>query len=203
MLTDVTLLSPDSDECQGSPCVNAVSCKNLVGDYQCECMDGWTGKNCDQTISNCGEQCHNGGTCIDLAKDYRCICQSGYTGQYLRRGCGRALLSPLRCAAPCRPRPHHVPSGRRSAHDRQEGPKWASVARFHAAGGRAACAGYLSAPAAASRRFAEGRSLPPPPPRAAVEVAGCAPTAAAGDAASAEVRGPPPPRGAGPRARHA
>ena len=72
----------DSDECQGSPCVNAVSCKNLVGDYRCQCMEGWTGKNCDQTISNCGSQCHNGGTCIDLAKDYRCICQSGYTGQY-------------------------------------------------------------------------------------------------------------------------
>ena len=71
---------PDSDECQGKPCINAMSCKNLEGDYQCECRPGWRGKNCDKNINDCVGQCFNGATCIDLVDDYHCACAMGFAG---------------------------------------------------------------------------------------------------------------------------
>lgn len=44
------ILSPsllDANECDTKPCVNANSCRNLIGGYFCECVPGWTGQNCD------------------------------------------------------------------------------------------------------------------------------------------------------------
>ena len=39
--------STDANECAGKPCVNAYSCKNLIGGYHCDCFRGWAGQNCD------------------------------------------------------------------------------------------------------------------------------------------------------------
>ena len=39
----------DANECGGQPCMNAVTCQNLRGDYVCACMPGWEGKNCDMS----------------------------------------------------------------------------------------------------------------------------------------------------------
>lgn len=71
----------DADECLRTPCINAISCANLVGDYRCKCRVGWMGKNCDTNINDCVGQCQHGATCIDLVNDYHCACQPGYTGQ--------------------------------------------------------------------------------------------------------------------------
>lgn len=71
----------DTNECETSkPCMNAISCQNVYGDYQCECQKGWTGKNCDQNINDCLGQCQHDATCIDLVSDYYCACAPGYTG---------------------------------------------------------------------------------------------------------------------------
>lgn len=74
-------LFSDVDECKNSPCTNAVSCQNLVGDYKCKCQKGWTGKNCEHNINDCVGQCQHGATCIDLVNDYHCACMPGYTGR--------------------------------------------------------------------------------------------------------------------------
>lgn len=37
----------DIDECASNPCVNDVRCINQLNDYECVCMPGWTGRNCD------------------------------------------------------------------------------------------------------------------------------------------------------------
>lgn len=36
----------DANECEGKPCLNAFSCKNLIGGYYCDCIPGWKGVNC-------------------------------------------------------------------------------------------------------------------------------------------------------------
>lgn len=36
----------DANECEGKPCLNAFSCKNLIGGYYCDCLPGWKGANC-------------------------------------------------------------------------------------------------------------------------------------------------------------
>ena len=36
----------DFDECGSSPCVNG-TCKDLVNNYRCTCMPGYSGRNCE------------------------------------------------------------------------------------------------------------------------------------------------------------
>ena len=41
----------DVDECAtfnslGNLCSNGATCVNTVGDYECKCANGWTGRNC-------------------------------------------------------------------------------------------------------------------------------------------------------------
>ncbi|XP_053381798.1 sushi, nidogen and EGF-like domain-containing protein 1 [Mercenaria mercenaria] len=36
--------------CNSSSCQNGASCVNLLGDYRCDCLSGWTGKNCEVDI---------------------------------------------------------------------------------------------------------------------------------------------------------
>lgn len=77
------MISLDTNECETTkPCVNAVSCENSEGDYQCECQKGWSGKNCDHNINDCLGQCLHDATCIDLVNDYYCACAPGFDGQY-------------------------------------------------------------------------------------------------------------------------
>lgn len=40
------VFSADANECEGKPCLNAFSCKNLIGGYYCDCIPGWKGANC-------------------------------------------------------------------------------------------------------------------------------------------------------------
>ena len=44
----------DIDECASTPCENDATCKDGVNSYTCECKDGFTGKNCEQ--SKCGKK---------------------------------------------------------------------------------------------------------------------------------------------------
>ena len=55
LLANLFISCVDFDECRDfpePPCQHAANCINVYGDYYCECMDGWTGKDCD-TGKNC------------------------------------------------------------------------------------------------------------------------------------------------------
>ena len=36
----------DINECDAEPCMNGGTCTDLINDYQCECSEGFWGKNC-------------------------------------------------------------------------------------------------------------------------------------------------------------
>merc|ERR1712178_376965 len=67
----------------GATCTQTVE----PGDYTCECLPEYKGKNCEELkIKTCAQTpCMNGGSCIrqqnpDSSNQYRCDCAQGYTG---------------------------------------------------------------------------------------------------------------------------
>ena len=54
-----------------TPCQNGATCTNEgTNDYTCECVAGFTGKNCSTNIDECSPNpCLNGGTCTDGIND--------------------------------------------------------------------------------------------------------------------------------------
>ncbi|XP_041959400.1 LOW QUALITY PROTEIN: protein jagged-1a [Alosa sapidissima] len=102
--TSISLLfstDNNANECEGDPCVNANSCRNLIGGYYCECLPGWTGLNCDINVNDCHGQCLNGGTCKDLVNGYRCACASGYAGDHCEKDVNECASAPCLNGGSC------------------------------------------------------------------------------------------------------
>lgn len=93
--------SSDANECAGSPCVNAVSCRNLVGDYVCQCQAGWRGKKCEKNVNDCRGQCQHGATCIDLVNDYHCACLPGFSGRHCAHNIDECASNPCKNGGQC------------------------------------------------------------------------------------------------------
>uniref|UniRef100_A0A3B4AHK7 Delta-like protein n=1 Tax=Periophthalmus magnuspinnatus TaxID=409849 RepID=A0A3B4AHK7_9GOBI len=72
----------DVNECKSKPCVNALSCKNLIGGYYCcLCPPGFVGVHCEMQRNQCDSQpCHNNGKCHTGARGYQCLCPPGFVG---------------------------------------------------------------------------------------------------------------------------
>ena len=43
----VHFLFLDINECEANPCKNGGTCFDLVGDYRCDCVPGYTGADCE------------------------------------------------------------------------------------------------------------------------------------------------------------
>lgn len=68
------------------PCKNGATCvdkqSGLLNDYECKCMVGYTGKNCEINIDDCiPDPCANKSICIDGIATYTCLCGPGYNGK--------------------------------------------------------------------------------------------------------------------------
>lgn len=37
----------DADNCTSMPCMNGATCINLLADFRCDCVQGWSGQLCD------------------------------------------------------------------------------------------------------------------------------------------------------------
>ncbi|XP_070532565.1 protein crumbs-like isoform X2 [Ptychodera flava] len=72
----------DINECERyQPCKNGAPCFNTYGDYSCQCMSGFDGKNCDQELDPCvSSPCANGAICSASGDFYVCDCAPGFTG---------------------------------------------------------------------------------------------------------------------------
>ena len=43
----IFVLAIDIDECESEPCQNGGTCDDEVNSYTCECVDGYTGLQCE------------------------------------------------------------------------------------------------------------------------------------------------------------
>ncbi|XP_078696338.1 cartilage intermediate layer protein 1-like isoform X2 [Branchiostoma floridae x Branchiostoma belcheri] len=71
----------DADECSSTPCQNGGTCTGGDSSYTCECVDGYTGDNCETDIDDCAPNpCNNSGNCTDGVNSYTCDCEDGFAG---------------------------------------------------------------------------------------------------------------------------
>ena len=47
----------DINECSSSPCRNGATCLDLVNKYECQCVAGYTGTNCEQGLASTITKC--------------------------------------------------------------------------------------------------------------------------------------------------
>lgn len=63
-------------------CQNGGTCSDLADGFECACLPGFTGKNCEINVDECASvQCQNDGRCLDLINDYACVCPDGISGK--------------------------------------------------------------------------------------------------------------------------
>ncbi|KAK5965582.1 hypothetical protein GCK32_017661 [Trichostrongylus colubriformis] len=72
------------DECRPNKCLNSLRCIDKFKDYECECMEGWTGKNCDRPCQDIY------GSCIIWKREGQCEISPEETAFFL-----------LNCPASC------------------------------------------------------------------------------------------------------
>ena len=51
VLCNIDIYITDIDDCKPSPCENGGTCTDGVNSYTCECVDGYTGVNCETGIT--------------------------------------------------------------------------------------------------------------------------------------------------------
>lgn len=72
----------DIDNCQQVVCERGGTCVDLLNDYHCQCVAGYTGRRCEREVDECAAvTCQHGGRCVDLHNAYMCDCPRGYTGE--------------------------------------------------------------------------------------------------------------------------
>ncbi|KAK2141670.1 hypothetical protein LSH36_1059g02002 [Paralvinella palmiformis] len=83
----------DIHQCISMPCQNNGTCMDLVNGYNCTCLNGFTGDNCQTAISYCsGIICQNNGVCAADVDGYHCLCMSGFVGDHCETGLGFVIF---------------------------------------------------------------------------------------------------------------
>ncbi|XP_053729523.1 protein jagged-1b isoform X1 [Synchiropus splendidus] len=85
------------------PCMNGGTCTNTEpNEYQCECQEGFKGRNCDIVEHACvSSPCMNGATCVEDPTGFSCICTNGWTGLTCADAVKQCDRSPCRKGATC------------------------------------------------------------------------------------------------------
>ncbi|KAF7668932.1 hypothetical protein LDENG_00269360 [Lucifuga dentata] len=86
------------------PCKNGGTCTNTEpNEYQCECQEGFRGRNCDIAVKQCDlSPCGRGATCQESPGGYRCLCPPGWTGRTCQLDTNECEMSICVHARSCR-----------------------------------------------------------------------------------------------------
>nr|XP_020044073.1 protein delta homolog 1 isoform X4 [Castor canadensis] len=94
--------------CTSTPCANNGTCMNLSdGDYECSCIPGYSGKDCQKKDGPCvinGSPCQHGGTCVDdegQASHASCLCPPGFSGNFCEIVANSCTPNPCENAGVC------------------------------------------------------------------------------------------------------
>ncbi|XP_078571570.1 uncharacterized protein LOC144859154 [Branchiostoma floridae x Branchiostoma japonicum] len=83
----------DIDECAIDPCRNEGTCQDLINEYRCDCLPGWTGTTCEIDVNECdanngqGPCDPNNGICQNSPGSYKCWCKVGFDLKEDQHGC--------------------------------------------------------------------------------------------------------------------
>ncbi|XP_071842391.1 uncharacterized protein [Apostichopus japonicus] len=75
---------PVTNPCSGSPCLNGGTCTAFGNTFQCSCVAGFSGTNCQTPpVNPCTNVvCQNGGTCVTNGATFICRCLFTFTGTF-------------------------------------------------------------------------------------------------------------------------
>ncbi|XP_055752437.1 protein jagged-1b-like [Salvelinus fontinalis] len=89
------------------PCKNGGTCSNTEpNEYQCECQEGFRGRNCDIVEHAClSSPCVNGATCAEEPSGFSCVCADNWTGHTCADVARRCDSNPCGRGATCQESP--------------------------------------------------------------------------------------------------
>ncbi|XP_078574438.1 uncharacterized protein LOC144860857 [Branchiostoma floridae x Branchiostoma japonicum] len=83
VMKEMIVKTANIDECAIAPCQNGGTCNDEINGYNCDCVPGYEGDDCENEIDECASgPCQNGGICEDEVNGYTCTCVPGYDGDH-------------------------------------------------------------------------------------------------------------------------
>ena len=93
----------DINECSPDPCQNEATCSTPnLNSYECACVAGYNGTNCETDINECiPDPCQNGALCTDGTNNHSCACVAGYEGTNCETDINECSPDPCQNGAAC------------------------------------------------------------------------------------------------------
>ena len=94
--------------CSSNPCHHSAPCiESTRGFYDCDCLPGYSGENCQYVDLQCeDDSCHQGVCYVTDVNTTSCQCQEGFTGQLCDVDVDECESSPCKHGGAClQPRP--------------------------------------------------------------------------------------------------
>ncbi|XP_078685406.1 uncharacterized protein LOC144918448 isoform X12 [Branchiostoma floridae x Branchiostoma belcheri] len=92
-LSNVNDTCVSDDTCASSPCTNGGVCTVTWNDFECDCPQGFTGKNCSETDFCVSSPCPSNSTCNNLDDGFECLASATFDRDMLEYSTGPGFTS--------------------------------------------------------------------------------------------------------------